>query len=65
MVKVVESQKEQIIELWNAGKSVPEIVNELDLPISGRQVKRIGAASGDRAKRWKARVEKYGNRSGL
>jgi hypothetical protein len=54
MIKVWNRQ--QIIELWNDGKSAHKIVDELDLPITVRQVQRIGAKLGNRRLRASGRI---------
>jgi hypothetical protein len=48
--------RKEIVELWNDGKSARQIVEELDLPITVRQVQRIGAELGNRKLRASGRL---------
>ncbi len=49
----------EVVEMWNAGYSAPDIIDLLDLSISIRQVQRIGAAEGSWKKRWLGRMERH------
>jgi hypothetical protein len=52
-------QIHEIVELWNAGYPAEAIISELALPITDRQVRRIGAAHGNWRKRQLARIERH------
>jgi hypothetical protein len=64
MNRLQRSQVNQILELWNSGVSCRQIIDELNLQITVRQVQRIGAANGDWRKRWQTRMERHGERLG-
>jgi hypothetical protein len=48
--------RQEIIELWNEGESAGQIVQRLHLPITVRQVQRIGAEYGSRRLRASGRL---------
>ena len=56
MIKVFNRQP--IIELWNQGVPADQIVERLTLPISIRQVQRIGVKYGSHRARWMGRLER-------
>jgi hypothetical protein len=58
MIKLQQSEKKEIAELWNDGLSTTEIIERLNLNVGRRTVERVGAASGSWKQRWLGRMER-------
>jgi len=56
MIKLFDHKK--VVEMWNLGYPVADIIDLLNLNISERQVRRIGAKEGSWKKRWLGRIER-------